>query len=125
MSTSTPSSIDLAALIISLGVLIVASLSDLKTREVSNRFWIIYAPIAAVLFIGRIVFSPDTAAILLVSAAATIVVTFLLFPFGAVGGAASKALMYIALALPVAPAVLSRPWQGPPVFYPFPIAILV
>src|SRR6266568_2241851 len=102
MSTATPSSIDLAALIISLGVLIVASLSDLKTREVSNRFWIIYAPIAAVLFVGRIVFSPDTAAILLVSTAAT-----------------------IALALPVAPAFLSPLWQAPLVFYPFPIAILV
>src|SRR5436190_113426 len=52
MSSTTPSSIDLAALIVSLGVLIVASLSDLKTREVSNRFWIIYAPIATPLFIS-------------------------------------------------------------------------
>src|SRR6266567_3476757 len=125
MSTATPSSIDLAALIISLGVLIVASLSDLKTREISNRFWIIYAPIAAVLFVGRIVFSPDTAGILLASAAATIVVAFLLFQFGAMGGADSKALMCIALALPVAPAFLSPLWQAPLVFYPFPIAILV
>src|SRR5881296_2837559 len=125
MSTATPSSIDLTALIVSLGVLIVASLSDLKTREVSNRFWIIYAPIAAVLFIGRIVFAPDTAAILLVSAAATIVVAFLLFQFGAMGGADSKALMCIALALPVAPAFLSPLWQAPLNFYPFPIAILV
>src|SRR5437879_4269662 len=125
MSSTTPSSIDLAALIVSLGVLIVASLSDLKTREVSNRFWIIYAPIAAALFIGRIVFAPDTAAILLISAAATIVVAFLLFQFGAMGGADSKALMCIALALPVAPAFLSPLWQGPLAFCPFPFAILV
>ena len=125
MSSTTPSSIDLAALIVSLGVLIVASLSDLKTREVSNRFWTIYAPIAAALFIGRIVFAPDTAAILLISSAATIVVAFLLFQFGAMGGADSKALMCIALALPVAPAFLSPLWQAPLIFYPFPIAILV
>src|SRR5207244_4895432 len=125
MSSATPSSIDLAALIVSLGVLIVASLSDLKTREVSNRFWIIYAPIAATLFIGRIVISPDTAAILLISSAVTIVVAFLLFQFGAMGGADSKALMCIALALPVAPAFLSPLWQAPLIFYPFPIAILV
>jgi preflagellin peptidase FlaK len=125
MSTTTPSSIDLAALIVSLGVLIVASLSDLKTREVSNRFWIIYAPIAAALFIGRVVFAPDTAVILLVSAGATIVVAFLLFQFGVMGGADSKALMCIALALPVAPAFLSPLWQAPLNFYPFPIAILV
>src|SRR5207245_27031 len=91
MSNATPSSIDLAALIVSLGVLIVASLSDLKTREVSNRFWIIYAPVAGALFLARIVFVPDAAAILLVSAGATIVVAFLLFQFGAMGGADSKA----------------------------------
>src|SRR5438128_12231063 len=125
MSTATPSSIDLAAPIISLGVLIVASLNDLKTREVSNRFWIIYAPVAAVLLLARIVFAPDAAAILFVSAGATIVVAFLLFQFGAMGGADSKALMCIALALPVAPAFLSPLWQAPLVFYPFPIAILV
>src|SRR5437879_11858224 len=125
MSNATPSSIDLAALIVSLGVLIVASLSDLKTREVSNRFWIIYAPVAVVLFLARILFAPDAAAILLVSAGATIVVAFLLFQFGAMGGADSKALMCIALAIPVAPTFLSPLWQAPLVFYPFPIAILV
>src|SRR3989441_11353178 len=123
MSTATPSNIDLAALIISLGVLIVASLSDLKTREVSNRFWIIYAPVAAVLFTGRILFAPDTAVILLVSAAATIVVAFLLFQFGAMVGADSNALMCIAVALPLVPAFLSPLWQTPLAFYPFPIAI--
>jgi archaeal preflagellin peptidase FlaK len=125
MSTQTQTSIDLAALIVSLGVLVVASLSDLKTREVSNKFWEIYAPVAAVLFLARIVSAPDTAAILLVSATATIVVAFLLFQFGAMGGADSKALMCIALALPVAPAFLSPLWQAPLIFYPFPIAILV
>ncbi len=125
MSSTTPSSIDLAALIVSLGVLIVASLSDLKTREVSNRFWVVYAPVSAALFVARVVFVPETALILLVSAVATIVVAFLLFQFGAMGGADSKALMCIALALPVAPAFLSPLWQAPLYFYPFPIAILV
>jgi len=66
MSTSTTSAIDLVALIASVGVLIVASVSDLKTREISNRFWIVYAPVAAALFIGRIVLVPDSAAVLLV-----------------------------------------------------------
>src|SRR5437879_12777282 len=100
MSTATPSSIDLAALIVSLGVLIVASLSDLKTREVSNRFWTIYAPIAAVLFLWGIVFAPDAAAILRVSAGPAIVVAFLLFQFGAVGGADSKSPILAARCVP-------------------------
>lgn len=124
--TITPlSTIDLAALIISLGVLVVASLSDLKTREVSNRFWTVYAPVAAVLFLARILFVPDAALVFLVSAVATIVVSFLLFQFGAMGGADSKALMCIALALPVGPTFLSPLWAAPLNFYPFPIAILV
>ncbi|HZY46210.1 MAG TPA: A24 family peptidase C-terminal domain-containing protein, partial [Candidatus Bathyarchaeia archaeon] len=89
------------------------------------RFWIIYAPIAAALFIARIAFAPDAAVIFLVSAVATIVVAFLLFQFGAMGGADSKALMCIALALPIAPTFLSPLWQAPLSFYPFPIAILV
>jgi len=125
MSSTTPSSIDLAALIASLGVLIGASISDWKTREVSNKFWIVYGPIAAALFISRVVLAPDTAFILLVSSSATIIVAFLLFQFGAMGGADSKALMCLALALPVAPAFLSPLWQAPLTFYPFPIAILV
>jgi preflagellin peptidase FlaK len=85
----------------------------------------IYAPGAAALFMARILFVPDAAVIFLVSAVATIVVAFLLFQFGAMGGADSKALMCIALALPVAPAFLSPLWQAPLNFYPFPIAILV
>src|SRR5256712_13440786 len=74
---------------------------------------------------ARIIFVPDAAVNFLVSAVATIVVAFLLFQFGAMGGADSKALMCIAIALPVAPAFLSPLWQAPLIFYPFPIAILV
>lgn len=116
---------DLAALLLSLGVLMAASISDLKTREVSNKFWLIYGPSALMLFILRIVLSPDVAPIVLVSAGATIVVAFLLFQFGVMGGADSKALMCFCLALPVSPVFLNPVWQPPLTFYPFPIAILV
>ncbi len=125
MASVTAPSLDLAALLLSLGVLIAASFSDLKTREISNRFWLLYGPVALFLFILRIVFSPDTAPILLVSAGATIVVAFLLFQFGVMGGADSKALMCFCLAMPVVPAFLTPLWQPPFTFYPFPIAILV
>src|SRR3989442_13663803 len=99
MSNATPSSIDLAALIVSLGVLIVASLSDLKAREVSNRFWTIYAPISAVLFLARIVFSRYAAAILFVSAGGGIKHSFLRFRFVCMVCAECISLMYMLLSL--------------------------
>src|SRR5690349_16890400 len=125
MSPTTPPILDVAALFLTVGVFMAASLSDLKTREVSNKFWLFYGPVAGLIFALRIFFSPDTIPILLVSSGAAIVVSFLLFQFGVMGGADSKAMMCFALALPSAPSFLSPLWQAPIVFYPFPIAILV
>ena len=85
----------------------------------------VYGPVAGLLFTLRVIFSLDTAPILLVSSGATIIVAFLLFQFGVMGGADSKALMCLALALPVAPSFLAPLWQAPLPLYPFPIAILV
>jgi archaeal preflagellin peptidase FlaK len=125
MIPSMPSSLDLAALLVTIGVFIAASLSDLKTREISNRFWLVYGPMAGLIFGIRLFLAPDAIPVLLVSGGATIVVAFLLFQFGVMGGADSKAMMCLALALPVAPGFLVPLWQTPFVFYPFPIAILV
>jgi preflagellin peptidase FlaK len=125
MNPTVPPALDLAALLLTVGVFIAASLSDLKTREISNKFWLVYGPGALLVFALRVVFVPDALPILLVSAGATIVVAFLLFQFSVMGGADSKALMCLALALPVAPSFLAPFWQSPFVFYPLPIAILV
>lgn len=129
MATVPLSTLDITALVLSLGVLGAASFSDLKTREVSNKLWIIYGPIALVLFILRIIVSTDmtkTLTDLSIPAGATIVVAFLLFQFGVMGGADSKALMCLGLCLPVSPTFLAPLWSPPfGSFYPFPIAILV
>lgn len=122
-----PESVEWAAVVLSIGTLLAASISDFKTREVSDKVWLIYGPLALLLFIARILFSAsplETAPILLVSALATIVVAFLLFQFGAMGGADSKALMCLGLALPVPPGIFPALWQPPFPLYPYPIAIL-
>ena len=117
--------VDYSSLAVTFAILIAASIKDLETREVSNTMWMVYAPLSLLLFIGRIVASPANFPIFLVSALATIVVSFLLFQFGVMGGADSKAFMCIGMALPVAPGILTALWQPPLFFYPFPIAVLV
>src|SRR5260370_5161634 len=93
----------------------------METREVSNRTWLVYGPVALGLFAARIVASPVDLPIFLVSALATIVVSFLLFQFGVVGGADSKAFICIWLPLPVAPRIITALLQPPFFFHPFPI----
>src|SRR2546427_11550209 len=100
MNLTAPLSLDLAALLLTIGVFIAASLSDLKTRETSNKFWLIYGPGAALVFALRIIFAPAALPILAVSEGATMVVAFLLFPFSVVSGADIKARMCLGLALP-------------------------
>ena len=124
MSPTVPPGIEWAALLVSVGAFTVASVSDLKTREVSNRIWIVYGPLALLLFIARVAFSLEDAPLLLVSAAATVIVAFLLFQFGAMGGADSKALICLGLALPVPLGIISSWWQVPFSLYPYPIAVL-
>jgi preflagellin peptidase FlaK len=81
-----------------------ASWSDYKTREVSNRVWAIYAPIAIVLSLAELLlYDSSKLALFGVSVGFTVGLAFLLFYSGAFGGADSKALMCIALALPFAP----------------------
>lgn len=129
MGITTSAALELAGILLSIGVLGAASLSDLKTREVSNRFWMLYAPVAMLLFIVRITTSADVLKALTdfsVPAGATFVVAFLLFQFGVMGGADSKALMCLGLCLPTFPSFLLPLWSPPfGSFYPFPIAVLV
>src|SRR2546429_8919044 len=103
MNVTTPLSLDLAALLLTVGVFIVASLSDLKTREISNKFWLVYGPAAALVFALRIIFAPDALPILAVSAGATIFLGFLLFLFRAMGGADRKAPNGPWLGFPLSP----------------------
>jgi len=124
MGATVPVTIEASALLLSVAMLLAASFSDLKTREVSNKVWLVYGPLALALFIARMVYAWDAAPIISVSAIATFVVAFLLFHFGVMGGADSKALMCFGLALPVPPAFFNSLWTAPIVLYPFPIAIL-
>ncbi len=84
--------------------LLYASWSDYKTREVSNRVWAIYAPIALGLSLAEfLLYEPSKLPLFGLSVGLTTGFALLLFYSGGFGGADSKALMCIALALPFFP----------------------
>jgi preflagellin peptidase FlaK len=95
-----------AKVTLSLAFLLYASWSDYKTREVSNRVWAFYAPLALFLSITELLLEPEPLSKLPLfglSFGVTAAFAILLFYTGAFGGADSKALMCIALALPFFP----------------------
>ena len=99
-----------AQITISILTLLYASWCDYKTREVSNRVWVVYAPIALALSVaGLLLYQPSQLPYYGLSFGITAGLAFLLFYAGGFGGADSKALMCIALALPFAPTALFTP----------------
>ncbi len=103
---------DAARVAVTLGFLGYSSWSDYKTREVSNKVWVAYAPIALALTLAEfLIFEPDLSWLsgFGLSVGLTIGFAFLLFYTGAFGGADSKAFMCIALALPFFPVALVTP----------------
>jgi preflagellin peptidase FlaK len=87
--------------------LIYSSWNDYKTREVSNKVWIILGPISLVLTgFQFLVYSPQpiqNIILYVLSFGITSSLAIIIFYVGGFGGADAKALMCISLALPVYP----------------------
>ena len=99
-----------AKVTLSLAFLLYASWSDYKTREVTNRVWILYAPTALALSTAELLlYESERLSLFGLSVGVTVLIAFVLFYSGGFGGADSKALMCIAMALPFAPAALFTP----------------
>ena len=95
---------------VSSGFLFYASWSDYKNREVSNRVWVLLAPSALLLsLVELLLYEPSKLPLLGLSFGITTFIAIILFYSGGFGGADSKALMCIALALPFAPQTLFAP----------------
>ena len=106
--------LDGARIILCLSFLIYASWSDYKTREVSNKVWVVLGPLALALTgFQFLAYSPQPlqfAVSYVLSFAITSGLAFAVFYAGGFGGADAKALMCISLALPVYPNhLLSQP----------------
>lgn len=121
--------LDAARIALSLGFLLYASWRDYKTREVSNKVWAYYAPTALALsLVELLLFDSSQLPFYALSFGVTAGLALLLFYSGAFGGADSKALMCIALAIPFAPITLFTPvlegGLSPIMLFVFPLTIL-
>ncbi|MCW4016342.1 MAG: prepilin peptidase [Candidatus Bathyarchaeota archaeon] len=106
--------LDGARIILCLSFLIYASWSDYKTREVSNKVWVMLGPLALALtglqFLAYSSQPLQFITLYVLSFAITSGLAIAVFYVGGFGGADAKAFMCIALALPVYPNnLLSQP----------------
>ncbi len=86
--------------------LMIASIYDIKTREVPNTVWIIFAPIGLALTLVQLALNNwDQTFIMkwIISATITIGLSLVLFYLGLFGGADAKALMCLAASMPTRP----------------------
>ena len=117
---------DFARILLCVFVFVYASWSDWKAREVSNKVWLVMAPIALVLTLVQfILYSPQWLLLFGLSFGITAGLSVALFYVGAFGGADAKALMCLALALPLYPNVLLQffPYNTSNVQIIFPITV--
>lgn len=99
---------------VALSFLLYASWSDFKTREVNDRVWMIFAPLALALTLAELSLYGSAFDFVLYGLcfAITSAIAVLLFYSGGFGGADAKALMCLALALPFYPSNSFTPLSG-------------
>jgi preflagellin peptidase FlaK len=105
--------LDATRTMLALIFLFYASWSDYKSREVSNSVWILFAPLAfAVTFVELFLFDQSQLLFYAICFGLTAIFAIVLFYSGGFGGADSKALMCLALAMPFYPQNFLTPIAG-------------
>jgi preflagellin peptidase FlaK len=121
--------IDSARVLVSLSFLLASSWYDYKFREVSNRMWLLFAPVGFALALLQYCLEyaagepPVIFLYWLISFAVTTGISLALFYAGFFGGADAKALMCLSVSIPAYPAV--SPARRTVVIPFFPVAVLV
>jgi preflagellin peptidase FlaK len=97
--------LDVAGLLASFTFLIYSSWSDIKSREVSDRVWLIFYPVGFVLTAIRLFVQTGVWVLILVSLLSTVAISLLLPYLGFWGGADGKGFICLALMNPLIPAL--------------------
>ena len=118
--------LEASRVVLSIFFLSLSSWYDYKTREVTNKMWLVYGPAGMALLLLQF-FTDRTLSEnpiqLVASIGVTTAVALVLFYTGFFGGADSKALICLSLALPIYPAFVH---EYVTVLVPFfPLAVLV
>lgn len=105
--------LDVVRSTLALSFLLYASWSDYKTREVSNKVWMLFAPPAfALTFVELFLYESSQLLFYGICFGLTAAFAVILFYSGGFGGADAKALMCLALALPFYPSKIFTPLFG-------------
>jgi preflagellin peptidase FlaK len=97
--------LDVIGLVVSFTFLIYSSWSDIVSREVSDRVWMVFYPVGLVLTAIRLVAEIDLWQQILLSITIAVAISLLLPYLGLWGGADGKAFICLALMNPVIPAL--------------------
>lgn len=87
-------------IVLSMTFLSIASVYDLKKREVPNRVWEIFIPLSIINTAVNLLNNPSLLNITVISIAITVLIAFAIFYLGLYGGADAKALINLAIAHP-------------------------
>ncbi|MEM1581474.1 MAG: A24 family peptidase C-terminal domain-containing protein [Candidatus Bathyarchaeia archaeon] len=91
-----------------LAFLSIASVHDVKTREVPNLIWVVFAPVGLALTLASLALSGWSQTFMLtwlITAAITAGLSTALFYLGLFGGADAKALICLAISMPTHPSM--------------------
>jgi len=117
--------LDGSRVLISLVFLVYASWADFKTREVSNKVWAIFAPLAFFLTaLHYVLLTEDFLYSYVLPFVVTFALSLVLFYAGGFGGADAKALICLSLALPQYPRYFL---ESPIGYFPliFPLSVFI
>jgi preflagellin peptidase FlaK len=95
--------LDTLSILVTLFFFSLGSYYDMKTREVSDRVWLAYAPIGIGLTIAHLVVDASAFFLVAISAGVTVLIAFGLFYLGLFGGADAKAILCLGATMPLPP----------------------